>query len=71
MKESRQQRFQRLAEKRVNRVLNDIRLLGNLANRSSYDYTDKDIWKIFKVIDESLKHSRSKFSFVKKVKFRL
>lgn len=71
MKETRQQKFQRLAVKRVNRVLNEIRLLGNLSNRSSYDYSDTEIWKIFKVIDEAVRHSRSRFSFVKKVKFRL
>jgi len=71
MSESRHERFHRLAVKRVNRILNDVRLLGNLANRSSYDYSDREIWKIFKVLDETIRNSKSKFSFVNKVKFRL
>lgn len=71
MKESRKQRFQRLAEKRVNRILNDIRLLGNLANRSSYDYSEKDIQKIYGAVEGKIKHSKSKFSYVSELKFRL
>lgn len=71
MKESRKERFQRLATNRVNRVLNDIRLLGNLANRSSYDYTDAEIQKIYYAIDSATKHSKSKFTFIKNVKFQL
>jgi len=32
--------FVRLAEGRVNRALKDIRLIGNLSNRSAYSYSD-------------------------------
>lgn len=71
MPEIRRQRFQRLAEKRVNRILNDIRLLGNLANRSSYDYSEKDTQKIYGAVEEAIKHSKSKFSYIAKIKFRL
>jgi hypothetical protein len=71
MSETRHQRFERLATKRVNRILNDLRLLGNLSNRSSYDYTDSEIQKIFSAIDSASKHSKSKFTYVKRVKFQL
>lgn len=71
MNESRKARFQRLATNRVNRILNDLRLLGNLSNRSSYDYTDDEIQKIFTAIDSSTKYAKSKFSFPRKVKFHL
>lgn len=71
MKESRKERFQRLATKRVNRILNDLRLLGNLSNRSSYDYSDDEIQKIFGAIESTFKNSKSKFSFPKTIKFQL
>ena len=71
MNESRKERFQRLATKRVTRILNDLRLLGNLSNRSSYDYSDEEIQKIFTAIDGAKNHAKSKFSFTKKVKFQL
>jgi hypothetical protein len=69
--ETRKDRFQRIATKRVNRILNDIRLLGNLSNRSSYDYSDYEIQKIFGAIDSATKHAKSKFTYIKKVKFQL
>jgi hypothetical protein len=71
MSETRHQKFERLATLRVNRILNDSRLLGNLSNRSSYDYSDPEIQKIFSAIDSALKQARSKFTYIKKVKFRL
>ena len=37
--------FVRLAEGRVNRALKDIRLIGNLSNRSAYSYSDEDVKK--------------------------
>jgi len=71
MNETRKQRFERIATKRVTRILNDLRLLGNTSNRSSYDYTEEEIKKIFDTIELSTKNSKSKFSFVKKINFKL
>ena len=71
MSETRKQRFERIGTKRVNRILNNLRLLGNLSNRSSYDYTENEIRKIFNVVDHSTKNAKSKFTFVKRVKFKL
>ena len=71
MSETRKERFERLATRRVNRILNDLRLLGNLSNRSSYDYTENEIKKIFSAIEYSTKNAKSKFTFIKRVKFKL
>lgn len=71
MDESRKQRFERLATRRVNRILNYLRLLGNLSNRSSYDYTESEIRKIFSAIEHSTKNAKSKFTFVRRVNFKL
>lgn len=68
--ETRKQRFRRLANKRVNNTLTQIRVLGNLANRSYYEYSDEDIKKIFKEIDEQLKIMKNKFK-QPKTKFKI
>ena len=70
MNENRRQRFKRLANTRVNKALNQIRILGNLANKSYYDYTDEDVSKIFKALDLQIKTLKGKFHTGPK-KFRL
>lgn len=62
-KEEKQARFKRLAASRTNDILNRLRILSNCANRSSYDYTEQDINKIFSAIEKATKEARSKFYF--------
>lgn len=59
-------RFNKLATKRTNDVMERLRILGNCANRRAYGYTDEDIEKIFKAIDEQVKIVRAKFKQPKK-----
>lgn len=54
-------RFIRVAEKRTNRILNNIRLLGNTSNKSLYSYEDTDIDKVFSTIEQKLVETRAKF----------
>lgn len=54
--------FVRLAEKRVERAVRDIELIGNLSNNSSYEYSDKDVSAIFKALDEVCKSTKQKFN---------
>lgn len=61
MTESSADRFRRLAERRVVRTLKDIRLIGNLANRSNYTYTPAQVEKIFKTLERELKLTRARF----------
>lgn len=61
MNETRRQRFKRLATKRVTKALNQLRILGNLANKSYYDYTDEDIYRMFKALDSQIKALKGKF----------
>lgn len=67
------ERFRRLAEARVNKVLNDLRLIGNLSNRNNYDFTADEIDKIFRAIDTELKQVKARFSDASKkdLEFRL
>lgn len=53
--------FVRLAEARTNKILRSLDLLGNLSNRSNYSYSDDEIRKIFKAINEKISKVNSKF----------
>jgi len=54
-------KFVDLAKKRVSRALKDIQLIGNLSNRSNYDYTEEDVAKIIKALSEEVSACRKKF----------
>lgn len=54
-------KFVELAEKRVTRVLKDLRLVGNLANRNNYTYSEQDAEKILAVLEAEIKVLRRKF----------
>ena len=70
--EAKRARFKRIAELRTNRILNDIRLLGNTGNKTLYQYDQADVDKIFAIIDTKLTETRAKFKTSKKEKpFRL
>ena len=60
--EEKKERFVRLAEKRTNRILEQLRLLGNCSNKNNYSYTDEEVKKIFSVIESELKDTRAKFN---------
>lgn len=66
-----EERFRRLGTARTNEVLNRLKILGNCANRQLYSYTEKDVDKIFSVIDRRIKEVRAKFHFGKSDSFRL
>lgn len=55
-------RFVELAEKRVNRTIDDFRLIGNLSNRRNYEYTEEDARKIVAALDEELKALKKRFA---------
>ena len=48
-REEDREKFKRLAEQRVTKVLKQIKLVGNLSNRSNYEYSDGDVKKILEV----------------------
>lgn len=61
MTESKNERFKRLAESRGNRLIREITLLGNLANRKNYDYSKKEVDRLFAPIEHELKEVRALF----------
>ena len=46
-REKDREKFVELAEKRVSKALKDIKLIGNLSNKSNYDYQDQDVKNLF------------------------
>lgn len=64
--------FKRLAEARTEKVLAMLDLIGNLSNKSFYEYTDEEVDKIFKAITESVENNKNKFKKnIKKRRFTL
>jgi transcription elongation GreA/GreB family factor len=61
MSERTRRNFIRLAEKRVSRAINDIRLIGNLSDRSNYDYSDDQVQKIFSALRHEMTTCRNRF----------
>tara|TARA_B110001469_G_C9427402_1_gene217447 strand:+ start:121 stop:342 length:222 start_codon:yes stop_codon:yes gene_type:complete len=54
-------RFKILAEKRTNKVLKDIKLIGNLANKSNYSYSQAEASKIHNAIKKALDTMKARF----------
>ena len=61
-KETKREKFIRVAESRTNKILSMIRLLGNCSSKAVYDYTDQDIKKIFSAIETEIRNTREKFA---------
>ena len=59
-------KFVRLAEARVSKSLKAIQLVGNLSNRSNYDYTDEDVERIFKALAQEIAACRKRFELSKR-----
>jgi len=68
---AKRERFKRLATQRTNAVLQRLKVLGNCANRSAYDYTEEEINKIFSEIDRKVKEVKAKFHFSRNKEFKL
>ncbi|MCF1458826.1 MAG: hypothetical protein LPH21_15125 [Shewanella sp.] len=54
-------KFVELAEKRVSRAIKDIRLIGNLSNKSNYSYSEDDVKKIIKALRSEVDALKSRF----------
>jgi hypothetical protein len=62
MARDKRSKFVELIENRVNRAIKDIRLIGNLANRNAYEYTDEDVKKVFRALNKEIEAARSRFT---------
>ena len=60
-RESKLQRFERLAERRVTEALQRLRLVGNLANRQNYQYTDGHVSQIVDALEGGMRQLKQRF----------
>ena len=63
--------FKRIAEARTNKIIHLISLLGNLSNRSFYEFSNEEIDTIFKALEDKIKTERLKFDQTKEKRFKL
>ena len=56
-----QNKFRRLVNLRTNRLLKDIKLISNLADKRHYSYSDGEIKYLRKVINDELTRTFQKF----------
>ena len=60
-KETKREKFVRLAEMRTNKILKMMQLLGNCSSKANYEYTEEDVKKIFNDLEKELKNTKNKF----------
>lgn len=54
-------KFRELAEKRTNKALEAIRLIGNLSNRQAYVFDDAEVRKIVKALKDAVAEVDARF----------
>ena len=67
---AKQENFKRIAENRVNKIIDMISKLENLNNTSFYEYSDEQMENIFKAIQKELDKQKELFNKSKKIKKR-
>lgn len=60
-KESREEKFIRIAEKRMSRIFSQMNLIANLSNKKHYSYTDDEIKELFRAYENKGKEIKSLF----------
>ena len=69
--EKKGERFKRIAERRVQRVLDSIRGLSQCSNKRMYNWNDEQLNKIWASIDKELKKCKASFENAEPEEFRL
>lgn len=62
MKETKRERFVRIAEARTNKIISHMQLLGNCANKNNYEYTEDDVKVIIKALEDEIGLLKEKFN---------
>ena len=69
--QTKQQRFKRIAEKRVQKVLDSLRSLSQCSNKRMYEWDDNQLKKIWSAIEKELAKSKARFENARPEEFRL
>jgi hypothetical protein len=60
--EQKSHRFERLAERRVAETIKKLRLIGNLSNRSNYEYSSEHVKQMFLAMEREMKAAKDRFA---------
>ena len=60
-RETKREKFVRMAEARTIKIISMVRLLGNCSNRLAYEYSEKDVGKIFAAIESAVADAKKRF----------
>jgi len=60
-KNQKRDRFEKVAARRVQKIIDFMESLSNCANRVNYDYNQEDVRKMFKAIKEQLNITEAAF----------
>ena len=71
MRESRPDRFRRVAEARVNKIIKMVRLLGNCSNPAVYAFTQEQVQQIFATLRDELDRAQKRYTRSYKKRFSL
>ena len=63
--ETKAEKFIRLGEYRINKAIDAIGRIENLANRSAYDYTSEQVKAMFSVLESKVAEVKTKFTATK------
>lgn len=61
MTNERTEKFEKIAERRVTEAIKKLKLIGNLANKRNYSYTEKHVKQIISALETEMKDLRNKF----------
>ena len=60
-KDVKRDRFVRIVESRVNKIISSLENLGKCSNKRNYEYNENDVRKIFREIDRKVKETKLQF----------
>ena len=59
--EEKRAKFEELAEKRAAKIMDAVRVLGNLSDKGNYDYTPEHVEAVFGAIDKAVTAAKDEF----------
>lgn len=62
MDQKKHERFCKVAERRVNQILEDMEKLGNCSAKVSYDYTEEEVERIVGALEQGIICLRERFA---------
>lgn len=65
-KETKRERFVRVAEMRTQKVLDDLKALSKCARHDCYEFSDEDVVRIFEEIEKELQSAKDSFAGLKR-----